>query len=139
MSTTETSAGGIVYREDPNGIRILMIADDKGRWSFPKGQVDKGESPRETAVREVKEETGISGDAETELGKTEYFYRKGRLLIHKTVYFYLIRALSDAITPQTSEISDARWFSADDARRRSTFAANTELLEKALKEIDARC
>ena len=66
------------------------------------------------------------------LGETRYVYRRNGQLISKTVYFYLIRALSRAITPQLSEVADARWFPAGEAVQRSAFAANTDLLRQAL-------
>ncbi len=132
MAITETSAGGIVYRLDSGVPRILMIADRLGRWSFPKGLVQEGEEPEAAARREVLEETGIEGEVLLLLGETKYFYRRAGQLVNKNVYFYLIRAQSEAITPQFSEVADARWFSTTDAVRQSAFPANTDLLHKAI-------
>ena len=132
MAIVETSAGGIVYRAGPQEPLILMIADRHGRWSFPKGLVQQGEAPVAAAQREVREETGIDGEVLDLLGETHYFYRRAGQLIDKTVYFYLVRARSSAITPQLSEVADARWFSASEALGRSTFPANTKLLQKAI-------
>ncbi len=132
MAIAETSAGGVVYRGGAAGRQILMIADRQGRWSFPKGLVQRGETPEAAAKREVREETGVDGEVRHLLGETRYFYRRSGLLIDKTVYFFLIRALSEAVTPQLSEVADARWFPADLALERSAFPANTGLLEQAL-------
>jgi 8-oxo-dGTP diphosphatase len=132
MASTETSAGGIVYRDGPNGPEILMIADQKGRWSFPKGNVEKDETQAAAALREVSEETGIKGEIVADVGDSHYFYRLGGRLIRKTVRFYLIKALTDTIVVQASEISDARWFPAAEALEMSSFRANTELLAKAI-------
>lgn len=132
MATVEISAGGIVYRPGEKEHLILMIADRQRRWSFPKGIVHQGETPPVAARREIQEETGIRGEVLDLLGESRYFYRRNGLLIDKTVYFYLARALSTAITPQLSEIADARWFAATEALRVSTFPANTRLLHKAL-------
>jgi 8-oxo-dGTP diphosphatase len=137
MPLTVTSAGGIVYRAGPDGPLILMIADRQGRWSFPKGMVDAGEEPPDAARREVREETGVEGEVLSLLGETHYFFRQSGQLVSKKVYFYLIRAVSRAITPQLSEVADARWFPAAEALRRSAFAANTELLRKAIEAIEA--
>src|SRR5262245_28155842 len=128
MAVVEVSSGGIVYRQDAGEPLILMIADRQGRWSFPKGLVARGETPEAAARREVGEETGIEGEVLRLLGETRYFYRRNGQLVNKTVYFFLIRALSRAITPQLSEVADARWFPADEALQRSAFPANTELL-----------
>jgi 8-oxo-dGTP pyrophosphatase MutT (NUDIX family) len=132
MADTETSAGGIVYRDGPE---ILMIADDKGRWSFPKGNVNQSEAPEEAALREVLEETGIRGEIVAEVGESRYFYRARGRLIRRTVRFYLIKALSEAIVPQASEISDARWAPVAEALAISSFPANTQLLAKAIGMI----
>jgi len=137
MPLIVTSAGGVVYRAGPDGPLILMIADRQGRWSFPKGMVDSGEEPPEAAQREVQEETGVEGEVLSLLGETHYFFRQGGQLVSKKVYFYLIRAVSRAITPQLSEVADARWFPAEEALRRSAFPANTELLRKAIQAIEA--
>jgi 8-oxo-dGTP pyrophosphatase MutT (NUDIX family) len=135
MATVVTSAGGIVYRTVAAEPQILMIADRLGRWSFPKGMVQRGEDPATAARREVLEETGIEGEILKLLGQTHYFFRQGGALIDKTVYFYLIRALTTAITPQLSEVADARWFPAAEALRNSAFSANTELLQKAIATL----
>jgi 8-oxo-dGTP pyrophosphatase MutT (NUDIX family) len=132
MALTITSAGGIVYRQGEDDLHILMIADNQGRWSFPKGMVQRGEDPATAALREVAEETGIQGRLLRLLGETRYVYRQGGQLVNKTVFFYLIRAMSEQVTPQLSEVTDARWFASGEALRRSTFPANTELLRKAL-------
>jgi len=137
MPLSVTSAGGVVYRASPDGPLILMIADRQGRWSFPKGMVDSGEEPPQAARREVREETGVDGEVLSLLGETHYFFRQSGQLVSKKVYFYLIRAVSRAITPQLSEVADARWFPAEEALRRSAFPANTELLRMAIQAIEA--
>ncbi|MDQ2807853.1 MAG: NUDIX hydrolase [Chloroflexota bacterium] len=137
MPAAITSAGGVVYRQEGGNLVILMIADSQGRWSFPKGMVQRGEDPATAALREVQEETGIVGQLLRLLGETRYIYRQSGQLVTKTVYFYLIRAQSQAITPQLSEVADARWFPSAEALRRSAFAANTDLLRKAIDLLTA--
>ena len=63
---SEVSAGGIVFKQDPE-LQFLMILDGYGRWTFPKGGVEAGETPAQAAVREIEEETGKIVNAECTL------------------------------------------------------------------------
>ncbi|MBS1126954.1 MAG: hydrolase, partial [Nitrospirae bacterium] len=58
----QTSAGGVIYKKNDSSIQIALISVRNGQaWCLPKGIVDKGETTEETAVREVREETGLNG------------------------------------------------------------------------------
>jgi 8-oxo-dGTP pyrophosphatase MutT (NUDIX family) len=132
MVWTEVSAGGIVYHRQGGTLSILMIVDRVGRWSFPKGLVQRDETPDAAALREIAEETGVTGRIEAELGASHYVYRRSGGLVNKTVHFYLVAAETTALRPQLEEVSDARWFPAAEALAVSAFPANTDLLRKAL-------
>jgi diadenosine hexaphosphate hydrolase (ATP-forming) len=115
----EYTAGGVVFRQVDERIEILMIQDRMGRWTIPKGHVEKGESIEQTATREVTEETGLH---ELKLGekldKLHFFYRKEGKLIFMTTYVFLIEAVgnTDAVIPEESEgIVDAKWFDSAEA------------------------
>jgi 8-oxo-dGTP diphosphatase len=136
MAITEVSAGGIVYYRDADVLYILMVADGHNRWSFPKGLVQRGESPEAAALREIAEETGIQGTIITHLGDSHYVYRRNRLLINKTVHFFLVQASTTTVQPQLEEVSDARWLTAADALAASAFPANTTLLHQALALLE---
>ncbi len=129
---TEVSAGGVVYRLSPR-FEFLMILDGYGRWTFPKGVVEDGETPEAAAVREIEEETGVKGLVEGELGQTKYIYhhpRKGR--VHKTVTFYLLRYIGGRVRPQNGEVAEAEWVSPEEAAARADYDGYEALVSKAV-------
>ncbi len=73
----EPTAGGIVYRKDGKNVEILLIQDAKDRWTIPKGHIEEGEQAKETAEREIKEETGLQKvQVLNWLGKINFRYRR---------------------------------------------------------------
>src|SRR6266700_302854 len=73
----EPTAGGIVFRRGKDGTEILLIADSKSRWTIPKGHIEEGETPRQTAEREIQEETGLQKMNMMDwLGKINFRYRR---------------------------------------------------------------
>jgi len=134
----EVSAGGVVYRQQPE-LQFLMILDGYGRWTFPKGGVEAGETLEQAAVREIEEETGIKGVVAGELGQTRYIYhhpRKGR--VHKTVTFYLVRYMSGRLRPQDGEVAGAEWVTPDEAARRADYEGYDRLVHKAAGLVDGQ-
>lgn len=112
----EVSAGGLVI--DFSGTKGLLIGrydqKDANRerllWSLPKGHIEEGETPEEAAIREVAEETGITSEISRELGVIDFWFMAGGKRIHKTVHHYLFKEISGTLTPQESEVDEARWF-----------------------------
>jgi len=134
---SEVSAGGIVFKQDPE-LQFLMILDGYGRWTFPKGGVEEGETPAQAAVREIEEETGIRGTVAGELGETRYIYhhpRKGR--VHKTVAFYLVRHEGGRLRPQSAEIAAAEWVTPGEAVRRADYDGHDALVRRAVEAVAA--
>ncbi len=93
----ETTAGGVVYRRSSDGeVEILLTQDAKDRWTIAKGHIEPGETPRQTAEREVQEETGLKEmKVLNHLGKTQFRYRRQNSLILMTMHIFLIKALGD--------------------------------------------
>src|SRR3712207_2357962 len=115
------AAGCIVYhRGDSGNLRILLIYDKYGRWTLPKGHLEQGESEQDAAVREVLEETGVSGELGPLIDRITYVVRTKRgEQRHKQVAFFLMRAVTSEATPQVAEgISAASWFAPADALAR---------------------
>jgi 8-oxo-dGTP diphosphatase len=112
-----------------------------GRWSFPKGNIEKGETPEVAALREIGEETGLPLErlrVVRRLTAVEYAFRWSGSLVFKTVHNFLVELAGDApFNPQLSEIEDVEWFPADVARRTISFKNARETLEEAIAAIEA--
>lgn len=111
----EYSAGGVVYRKTGPQTEVLMIHDRFGRTTLPKGHVEEGETIKETAMREVQEETGIKakivGDP---LGIIKYqFDIPGKGTVTKEVTYYLMEAVGGDTRAQLEEIKEAFWYPLD--------------------------
>ncbi|MCR4398060.1 MAG: NUDIX domain-containing protein [Firmicutes bacterium] len=117
------------------GPRVLMIKDAYGRWTFPKGQVESGETPEAAALREIKEETGVGGSIEADLGPVRYFYTSPGGLVSKTVHYYLVKSDGREPAPQLSEVEDARWVEVEDALEMNGYENNERVLRRAIEII----
>jgi diadenosine hexaphosphate hydrolase (ATP-forming) len=132
----ERSAGAVAFRGDPPV--LLMIHDSYGRWTFPKGLVEPGEAERDAALRELAEETGISGRILAELGVVRYFYtRPDKQIVRKEVAFYLVQADEGEARPQPEEIREVCWVVADQARERLAYRNMQPMLGRALRTLGA--
>lgn len=135
----EVSAGGVVFRGRAGSVDIALIKAG-GRWSFPKGNVERDETPEAAALREISEETGLPAARlriVAPLPDIEYAFRWGRLLVFKTVHNYLVQSTGDApLTPQLSEIEEVRWFTPEVARRTISFKNARETLDAAMAGLE---
>lgn len=115
----EPTSGGIVFRMTPDqkDIEILLIQDSKNRWTIPKGHIEPGETAKQTAVREIGEESGLHHvEVLTWLGKIHFKYRRQDKLVLMTTQIYLVRALDDHEKPQKEKwMNGIRWFKFADA------------------------
>ncbi|HUA13493.1 MAG TPA: NUDIX domain-containing protein [Candidatus Sulfotelmatobacter sp.] len=115
----ETTSGGIVFRIEPkkNKLQILLMQDAKNRWTIPKGHVEPGEDPRDTAEREIIEETGLKDlKVYSWLGKVNFRYRRAHTLVLMTMHIYLVegRGNTDLLNPE-DWLNDIKWLDATDA------------------------
>ena len=131
----EVSAGGVVFRQGPDGTELVLASrrTKKGdlAWGLPKGQVEPDERPEETAVREVREETGIDADIERDLGEISYFYVWEGVRVRKRVRFYLMRATGGDVSRHDHEMEEVRWFPLKEALRRASYGSERQILERA--------
>lgn len=137
-ASREVSAGGVVYRRTPAGSEFLLIRAN-GRWAFPKGNIEMGEKPEAAALREIAEETGLPPvrlRTMRALPPIEYAFQWQGRLVFKTVHNFLVEARADApLSPQLSEIEEARWFGPEEARRTLSFKNSRETLDAAIAAV----
>jgi len=136
----ETSAGGLVVRTEDGTASGALIGrlDRRGRlrWSLPKGHVEHGETHEQAAIREVEEETGISGRITARLGSVEYsFIAQGRR-IHKRVHHYLMEAVAGELSDADVEVTEVAWVPLRDLPARLAYADERRLAEVADELID---
>jgi 8-oxo-dGTP pyrophosphatase MutT (NUDIX family) len=123
------SAGGLVVRDG----EILLISTREGkRWQLPKGHLERGETPEEAAVRETREETGVTGRVVAPLPPVEYWFNERGVRIHKRVDYYLLAFVKgNAADYDRKEVSGAAWFSWQEGLERLTFANERRVVEAA--------
>lgn len=109
------------------------------RWQLPKGLVDRGEKPEETAVREVREEAGVQATLVAPLDRIGYWYQRtekgARVRVRKFVHFYLLRYRSGNVRQHDSEVLEARWVPLDDAGGMLAFATERKVLVEAARKL----
>ena len=133
----QTSAGGIVFRKLDDRIDVALIARTSPRqkviWALPKGWVEPGETIPDAALREIREETGLTGRLLEPLGQIEYsFYSpEDRTRIQKTVHFFLVEFLSGDTADHDHEVDEARWWPLDAALAQMTYQSERQVMEKA--------
>jgi 8-oxo-dGTP pyrophosphatase MutT (NUDIX family) len=118
-SRTERSAGGVTFRANGDGFDVTLIRTHEGRWQLPKGWIEDGEPPEQTAVREVREEAGVDAEIVAPLGTIEYHFKSTYdpepVRVHKFVQVFLLRYLGGSTDDHDDEVIEARWTNIDDA------------------------
>ncbi|MCX6766094.1 MAG: NUDIX domain-containing protein [Candidatus Moranbacteria bacterium] len=140
----EKSVGGVIFFQEENTIKYLLLHYESGHWDFPKGHVEKGESDGETLKREIQEETGITGVGIIPGFKKQirYFYRAGKeekekrikegigTSIIKRVIYYLAETKTKEVKISFEHIG-FEWLAYDNALERITYKNSKEVLKEA--------
>ena len=128
----EKSCGCIII--DGNKNVLLIYEKNRNFWGFPKGHVELEENEIETALREVKEETGL--DVEIDEKRRYVLNYQIRDEIDKTTVLYVAKPLNTEVIKQESEIEDAKWCSFNEALNTLTFDNWKELFSKVIADIE---
>ena len=130
----ETSAGGLVIDRSGSEPKAVLIArhDRRGRlvWSLPKGHLEEGETPEDAALREVQEETGITGRILVPLGVIDFWFMAENRRIHKTVHHYLMEASGGELSDEDAEVVEVAWVPLTGIRDRLAYADERRLMDR---------
>ena len=131
--TFEFSAGGLVI----NKSKILMIKVENLQkeivWTFPKGHIEKNETAREAALRELVEETGYNCEILKPVDSVQYFFKDKDRLVKKTVEWFLMKPLEKIKEPDP-EVLEVGWREFKEAESILSYKNDKELLRKAINE-----
>ena len=126
----EKSCGAIIYRKFHGNTELLLIKNQNGgHWSFPKGHVEAGETEEETAVREIKEETGIDVILDTSFRRVITYLPKKE--VPKDVVYFLAKATSYDYVPQEEEIAKIKWVEINHAATMLSYDNDRQLVSQA--------
>lgn len=129
----EKSCGCIIFKYDEEKLLFLVIKQTLGHFSFPKGHVEESESEKDTALREVKEETGFDISFVGDFREVITYSPKPGVL--KDVVFFLGNVIDGVMTPQKDEVSLIEWLSYEDAFKVVTYDDDKNVLKKAYEYI----
>jgi len=130
-----TAAGGVVLRQGEHGGEVALLGrGTDGSWVFPKGTPTAGESLEETALREVREETGLDVRILRPLGEMTYSFAAGGDRVQKVVHFFLMEPIGGDPSLHDAEYDEVRWVTVPEARRMLTFDTYRDVLDRALAE-----
>jgi len=123
------SSGGVIFRIVNGQFEVALILTGK-RWALPKGLIEKGETAEETALREVREETGLDGETLKKIGKIGYSFTREKRY-SKTVHFYLLKYTGGSVQNHDYEVDKVKWFPISEAIQVLTYSSEKKMLEKA--------
>ena len=134
----EPTSGGIVFRRNAKReVEILLIQDAKDRWTIPKGHIEEGESAKETAEREIREETGLQEmKVMNWLGKINFRYRRQQSLVLMTTEIFLVQANGDTDKLKPEDwMNGIKWFPATEALDKIEYEDIGKIILLGLKKI----
>lgn len=126
----ERSCGAVIFSGNGEKRKFLLIKNKRSaHWGFPKGHVEKGETNEETALREIKEETGLDVKLIPEFASRSEYTIQGK--VEKNVTIFLARTLSEEVVLQEEEIESSVWLDYQKAMKTLKFENDKTILKKA--------
>ena len=136
------SAGGLVYRTNgKSGIEVVICGREyPAVWGLPKGTPDPGETEEQTALREVREETGLHVVSERYIDSIRYWFVRASdgARCHKTVHYYLMRPVGGDLSQHDHEFDFVAWKSPSEACRTLTYENEVEIVQKGASMVGER-
>jgi 8-oxo-dGTP pyrophosphatase MutT (NUDIX family) len=132
----------VVFRRVGASVELALAArrtrHGELAWGLPKGLVEPGEEPSQTAVREVREETGLEAEIRSSLGSIRYWYVWDGVRVRKVVDVFLMEATGGDISRHDHEMEEVRWFPLAEAPGTAAYRSERELLERAAELLTGR-
>ena len=132
----EIASGAFLYSyfEYISYVKFLLVKNKNcHHWSFPKGHIEIGETIKDTALREIEEETGLKVKIQTnDVAINTYSPYEGCL---KDVYYFLAQAFSHDFYPQESEIDEIVWATKDEVVKMLTYANDLAVFNQLVKVL----
>ena len=133
------SAGGVVYRAADDGLEMVVCGRESPEmWGLPKGTPETNETPEQTALREVREETGLEVVLEEDLGWIEYWFNKPGIRVHKRVQFYLMSPTGGSMEQHDPEFDLVAWVPQGRAIETLTYSNEIDVLKRAIERVRNR-
>ena len=134
----EFSAGGVAVRDRACVVIVptRRAADGNKVLALPKGHPEPGESAADAALREVREEAGVTATLREKLGDVRYFYQRGGLRIAKVVSFFLLDYVAGEPEEHDHEVEEARWMPLEEAANQLTYRGERDMAARALGRLD---
>ena len=133
------SDGGVVYRHGRDAVEVVLVGrSEQETWFLPKGTPHRGETREQTALREVREETGLDVRIIEPIGSISYWFVARRTRIHKTVYYYLMVPIGGNISRHDPEYDRVAWFPTNQALAVLTYPNDADIVRRAMSLIQRR-
>ena len=131
----ELSYGGVVVRgnvDDGTAELATIVPRGKRALALPKGGPNPDEAPEATALREVREETGLTTTVRAQLGDVTYWYRRSGRRVRKTVRFFLCDFVEGSVDDHDHEVTEARWIPLLEAEAVLTYPGERKMVQRAI-------